>query len=519
MKKCVSIIIPVYNGSNYLREAIDSALSQTYSNCEIIVVNDGSTDDGATRDIALSYGDKIRYFEKENGGVSSALNLAIEQMNGDYFSWLSHDDLYYPNKIERQIEEASKYDDHTIFYSDVDIINENGKVIETVKWDHTMLENKPDYAVLRGSISGISLFIPKKAFDEYGKFDENLRCVQDYLKWFEMLSTYRFVHIDEVLAMSRVHGKQVTRTSPKVLTEGNWLWSYMIEKYPIDKKIQYEGSVYLFHKEMAKFLEKSPYREAQDYALKEMDDIYQKAKKNLSKKDITIFIIDDKGNDELNKTIDSLTTQSFSHYTIIIEGNTKVKGFTNTKNRNDSLKNIHTEYFTFLHAGVVAKKEWLEKQLIQADLSNKSVIISDYPRPIPGDVIDNLCSYLIPFDGIIFRNQNISFTDEMSFLVESGLKGGSYIVNDHYLENVNFNISIKDAYAYLEMVLKKGKSTQYQIAGLCYDISSLYNKYAPYEYKVSMYDDCDELKEIKYSRSYQILRKYIEYRKNRKKDK
>ena len=88
----VSIVIPVYNGSNFMREAIDSALAQTYPNIEILVVNDGSTDN--TREIALSYGDKIRYFEKENGGVATALNLAIHEMKGEYFSWLSHDDWY-----------------------------------------------------------------------------------------------------------------------------------------------------------------------------------------------------------------------------------------------------------------------------------------------------------------------------------------------------------------------------------------------------------------------------------------
>src|SRR5262245_26319850 len=95
----VSIIIPVFNGSNYLREAIDSALVQTYQNTEIIVVNDGSNDNGKTREIALSYGQQIRYFEKENGGVSSALNMGICKMTGDYFSWLSHDDVYNPEKV------------------------------------------------------------------------------------------------------------------------------------------------------------------------------------------------------------------------------------------------------------------------------------------------------------------------------------------------------------------------------------------------------------------------------------
>ena len=82
----VSIVIPAYNASNYLAEAIDSALAQTYPNVEIIVVNDGSRDDGATRAVALSYGDQIRYFEKPNGGSSSALNTGIANMKGEWFS-------------------------------------------------------------------------------------------------------------------------------------------------------------------------------------------------------------------------------------------------------------------------------------------------------------------------------------------------------------------------------------------------------------------------------------------------
>ena len=95
----VSIVIPVYNGSNYLREAIDSTLAQTYRNIEVIVVNDGSDDEGKTKTIARMYGDKIRYFSKVNGGVSSALNVGIKEMTGEYFSWLSHDDIYMPEKV------------------------------------------------------------------------------------------------------------------------------------------------------------------------------------------------------------------------------------------------------------------------------------------------------------------------------------------------------------------------------------------------------------------------------------
>ena len=87
MQPLVSIVIPVYNGSNFLRDAIDSALAQTYPRVEVIVVNDGSTDGGATEAIAKSYGSRIRYFAKENGHVASALNYGIARMEGEYFSW------------------------------------------------------------------------------------------------------------------------------------------------------------------------------------------------------------------------------------------------------------------------------------------------------------------------------------------------------------------------------------------------------------------------------------------------
>ena len=79
----VSIIIPVYNGEDYIYLAIESALRQTYKNIEIIVINDGSTDN--TEKICKKYGNLIKYIKKENGGVSTALNLGIKNMKGSYF--------------------------------------------------------------------------------------------------------------------------------------------------------------------------------------------------------------------------------------------------------------------------------------------------------------------------------------------------------------------------------------------------------------------------------------------------
>lgn len=207
----VSVVIPVYNGSNYLREAIDAALSQTYQNIEILVVNDGSSDNGATTAIALSYAEKIKYFEKENGGVSSALNFGIRQMTGDYFSWLSHDDLYVPEKIETQIEMLAslgmKRD--VILYSDYANKIEIQNKINKVQLTNTAPEAFRYRVAVGNDLHGCTMLIPKSAFDNFGFFDEKLRAVQDYEMWFRLSNHYSFIHIPKVLVIGRVHGQQV----------------------------------------------------------------------------------------------------------------------------------------------------------------------------------------------------------------------------------------------------------------------------------------------------------------------
>jgi len=267
----VSIIIPVYNGSNYLREAIDSALSQTYKNIEVIVVNDGSTDE--TDKICKSYGSKIRYFKKENGGVSTALNKGIEEMKGEYFSWLSHDDIYYPNKVEVQIKILSKIpnNDDVILYSDFEIIDQYGNSMVEVHNDHQMLEEKPEYALMRVCLNGITLLVPKEAFEKCGLFDPLLKCTQDYTKWKEMMNEFRFIHSSKILTKTRIHDKQGTKTNPKCEEEGNNLWISMMQSLSRKDKIRLEGTEYAFYKKMAEFLESSTsYKVATGYALNQM---------------------------------------------------------------------------------------------------------------------------------------------------------------------------------------------------------------------------------------------------------
>ncbi|MNC13872.1 putative glycosyltransferase EpsJ [compost metagenome] len=266
----VSIIIPVYNGENYLREAIDSAIAQTYSNIEIIVVNDGSNDDGATEKIALSYQDRIRYFNKENGGVATALNLAIQKMEGTYFSWLSHDDMYYPNKIERQMQALYESGNmQWVVQSDYDLLQQNSQLVTTVSHNNTysmdQLTNSV-FSVLQGLVHGCTLLIHKSHFERVGVFDESLISTQDYDLWFRILRNQRSIYIKEPLIIARLHNEQGTHTIISHNPERENLHINFIDNLTQEEMSSMYGSPYNFYHRMCCFFKGGNMNQSYSYA-------------------------------------------------------------------------------------------------------------------------------------------------------------------------------------------------------------------------------------------------------------
>lgn len=208
----ISIVIPVYNGADYMRHAIDSALAQTYVDIEVIVVNDGSNDGGATEAIAHSYGDRIRYLSKPNGGVATALNVGIAAMTGAYFSWLSHDDAYPPDKIEKQVAFLAGQDDKEIvLYGDYALMDAKGCVFHTVRLPPTPPQSMPLSLYAEQSMHGCTMLVPATAFTRAGVFPEGLRTTQDYDLWVRMAECVPFVHQPEILAYGRQHENQGSR--------------------------------------------------------------------------------------------------------------------------------------------------------------------------------------------------------------------------------------------------------------------------------------------------------------------
>jgi len=254
-KPLVSIVIPVYNGANYLKEAIDSALIQTYDNIEVLVINDGSDDNGETEEIALSYGNEILYIYKDNGGVSTALNTGITEMSGEYFSWLSHDDVYTPEKIETQINHLCKLENkHDVIFSGWIVIDSVGhevnRILPLEQYEKQDLE-LPLFPLLNGMISSCSLLVHKSHFERVGNFNENLPTTQDYDLWFRLMRGQHCRVSEGALHKTRVHNLQGSRVCRKVhAKESSALWIKMMNALTESEMIQLGGSVPEFYKQI-----------------------------------------------------------------------------------------------------------------------------------------------------------------------------------------------------------------------------------------------------------------------------
>ena len=208
----VSIVIPVYNGSNYLDEAINCALAQTYTNIEVLVVNDGSTDGGATREIALKYGDKIRYIEKENGGVSTALHTGIMNMKGDYFSWLSHDDIYQPKHIETQVAALNRKEGADCAVSNTRLF---------FQFSNTIEERRDKFSIFPKHAAPIthffywfyacSIMVHKNFFAKYYQFEQKYRISQDVSYIFYVLHFSNIAFNENSFSLRREHDNTFNR--------------------------------------------------------------------------------------------------------------------------------------------------------------------------------------------------------------------------------------------------------------------------------------------------------------------
>lgn len=179
MKK-VSVIIPVYNAEKYISATIQSVLSQTYTNFEIIIIDDGSND--SSIDICKQFKDsRIKIIHQQNRGLPGARNTGIRHANGDYLAFLDADDIWLSNKLDKHVEHLEKSPTVGISFCYSAFINEQGKSIGLYQKPRKLYDITPSYILCRNPVGNGSVAVIRREVFEQIKFQDNLYgTVEDY---------------------------------------------------------------------------------------------------------------------------------------------------------------------------------------------------------------------------------------------------------------------------------------------------------------------------------------------------
>ena len=207
----VSIIVPTYNAGQYVTDSITSALNQTCKTTEIIVVDDGSTDDTVER--VRAFGRRVTLYQQENAGAAAARNHGAELATGEWLAFLDADDLWAPDKLERQLDHVGE-----LAWSHTDWFFIGADHTEAV----TGSSRSPQYGgsilpelLVCNFIGTSTLMVRQEVFREVGGFDPTLRALQDWDLWLRIASKYDLAYLAEPLVYYRVHALSTSRSPRK----------------------------------------------------------------------------------------------------------------------------------------------------------------------------------------------------------------------------------------------------------------------------------------------------------------
>lgn len=215
----VSVVIPTFNRSTFLVRAIKSVLNQTYKNFELIVVDDGSTDDTELQLQQFIANNSIQYFKKSNGGVASARNFGITKAQGHWYSFLDSDDEWLPNKLQDQISFLKANSHLNIVYAE-EIWMRNGVRVNQKKHHHKSGGQIFEKCLEQCLIAPSSVMLTKKLFEEMKGFDESFVVCEDYDLWIKISSANEIGFIKSPLIVK--YGGHEDQLSTKYFAMDMW---------------------------------------------------------------------------------------------------------------------------------------------------------------------------------------------------------------------------------------------------------------------------------------------------------
>ncbi len=219
----VSVVIPTFNRADYVAPAIESALAQTWPQKEVIVVDDGSTDD--TKKCLEQFGGAIRYFHQENRGVQAARNRGVAMAAGSYVALLDSDDLWLSGKLARDLEFLEAEPGVGMACARMEVIDADGRRTGALKPRVSPGENLQE-VIARGSALFSSFSIRRSVLDRIGGFDESIRRFMDLDFTLSVLEEHRIKVFAEPLVLYRDHESNLSKD----------LWGIPVGRFHLTKK-------------------------------------------------------------------------------------------------------------------------------------------------------------------------------------------------------------------------------------------------------------------------------------------
>lgn len=206
----VSVVIATYNMGQYLPEAVDSVLAQTWKNLELIVVDDGSEDDTEKRMEAYSKNSRVRYIKTKNQGQPKAKNRGLEEAQGQFIAFCDADDFWAPNKLNYQLPYFSD-PNVGVVYSEVSYIDESGNLIQKPQPYSRHSGDVTEYLILKNFVPFGTAVIRRQCLDNNGKFDEKLPMGIDWDLWLRYSIDWEFKYIKERTYTYRIWPGQMSK--------------------------------------------------------------------------------------------------------------------------------------------------------------------------------------------------------------------------------------------------------------------------------------------------------------------
>lgn len=214
MQTKLSVVMPVYNGEKYLREAVESVLNQSFSDFEFIIINDGSTDDSSRILHEYQRADqRIRLIERENKGLIYSLNEGIRESSSELIARMDADDICYPDRFKLQIDFMTQAPETVVLGTLVELIDTDGYLIceFTKKTEHEEIDQQHMHGV-GGAIIHPSVMMRKKALEKVGVYDESCPNAEDIDLWLKLAEVGDISNLNEVLLLYRQHAESIGYT-------------------------------------------------------------------------------------------------------------------------------------------------------------------------------------------------------------------------------------------------------------------------------------------------------------------